>query len=128
MADSVEEQLSNVRISASKERKTNDLILELLKLSAKNPKLVKATPHEVESISTNGTIKKRTIRSWKMNEFKYSTVPAPFPTLARGLFTECVDDVHRVVARGYDKFFNMNEVPWNTVSTITRFNTPINKL
>lgn len=72
-----------------------------------------------------------------MNEWKYNVQPSPFPTLARGLFTEWVpasskawsdgteevkegkldsEGFHRVVARGYDKFFNMNEVRWNTVS------------
>ena len=65
------------------------------------------------------------IRSWKMNEFKYYDVPSPFPTLARGLFTrELPDDSQKegnaskryeIVARGYDKFFNIGEVPWTTV-------------
>ncbi len=66
-----------------------------------------------------------------MNEFKYYDVPSPFPTLARGLFTQDVkigggegegeggeggEVRHRIVARGYDKFFNIGEVPWTTVS------------
>lgn len=57
-----------------------------------------------------------------MNEFKYYDVPSPFPTLARGLFTQEVkdkgsrEDEYRIVARGYDKFFNIGEVPWTTVS------------
>lgn len=60
------------------------------------------------------------IRSWKMNEFKYYDVPSPFPTLARGVFTMDVSEQehgvkHRIVARGYDKFFNIGEVPWTTV-------------
>ena len=66
-----------------------------------------------------------TIRSWKLNEYKYYDVPSPFPTLARGLFTSWVPNNegqkseegdgngrHRIVARGYDKFFNIGEVPW----------------
>ena len=66
------------------------------------------------------------VRSWKMNEFKYYDVPSPFPTLARGLFTterEIPDNstegkatkIYEIVARGYDKFFNIGEVPWTTV-------------
>ncbi|KAF8515637.1 RNA ligase-domain-containing protein [Gautieria morchelliformis] len=59
-----------------------------------------------------------------MNEFKYYEVPSPFPTLARGLFTSYDgSDVdakgegpsngkYSIVARGYDKFFNIGEVPW----------------
>lgn len=100
------------------EQDTSELIESLIKLSSSNPKLVRSTPHDVE---VNGRTK--TVQSWKMNEYKYSTVPSPFPTLARGLFTEWVSHatnsktgLHRVVARGYDKFFNMNEVPWNNVS------------
>ena len=61
-----------------------------------------------------------------MNEFKYYDVPSPFPTLARGLFTTWVGDSvvdaegegpgkHTIVARGYDKFFNIGEVPWTNV-------------
>lgn len=62
------------------------------------------------------------IQRWKLNEFKYSVVPSPFPTLARGLFSRKVGEegkdkvVHKVVARGYDKFFNIGEVPWTSVS------------
>jgi len=73
-----------------------------------------------------------------MNEFKYYDVPSPFPTLARGIFTvELPNDEptpatmtagelanaieqekkYRIVARGYDKFFNIGEVPWVTVSS-----------
>lgn len=59
-----------------------------------------------------------------MSEFKYYDVPSPFPTLARGLFTTEVDEgtkrsgrekEYRIVIRGYDKFFNIGEVPWTTV-------------
>lgn len=107
------------------------LIDELIALSKTSPKLVKATEAPVpgcEDIS---------VKSWKMNEFKYYDIPSPFPTLARGLFTtsitpttssgteevttampdERADDPevkHRIVIRGYDKFFNIGEVPWTT--------------
>ncbi|KAL5498563.1 TRL1 [Sanghuangporus vaninii] len=68
------------------------------------------------------------IRSWKLNEYRYYDVPSPFPTLARGLFTQWVSEdprheeeeegegegTYRIVARGYDKFFNIGEVPWCT--------------
>ena len=66
-----------------------------------------------------------------MNEFKYYDIPSPFPTLARGIFTVEFDSEsqgqrdnsseadkkkkYRIVARGYDKFFNIGEVPWCTV-------------
>jgi tRNA ligase len=93
------------------------LIEDLYKLSARNPKLVKGSTYEAPA---DKMIK---VTSWKMNEFKYYDVPSPFPTLARGLFTtEISDEIegtnmkYRVVARGYDKFFNIGEVPWTNVS------------
>jgi len=89
----------------------------LYKLSSKNPKLVKSSNYEAPA---DNTIK---VTSWKMNEFKYYNVPSPFPTLARGLFTtensdkaEGTDVKYTIVARGYDKFFNIGEVPWTNVS------------
>jgi tRNA ligase len=66
------------------------------------------------------------VESWKMDEFRYYDIPSPFPTLARGLFTTKLDGKmdngdrwYRIVARGYDKFFNIGEVPWTTVSPIS---------
>jgi len=54
-----------------------------------------------------------------MNEFKYYDIPSPFPTLARGLFTRELETEgekkYQIVVRGYDKFFNIGEVPWTTV-------------
>ena len=64
-----------------------------------------------------------------MNEFKYYDVPSPFPTLARGLFTrekpgDSQDEgkagkIYEIMARGYDKFFNIGEVPWTTVGFLS---------
>ncbi|KAJ4470018.1 RNA ligase [Lentinula edodes] len=93
----------------------SDLIDALLKLSSKNPKLVKSTVYDAPADPTLG------VRSWKMNEYKYYDVPSPFPTLARGLFTVQVGrdpNSHRIVIRGYDKFFNIGEVPWTTWSSL----------
>lgn len=102
----------------------SSLIHELFALSKKNKKLVSSSTYSAPNIP------EMTIRSWKMNEFKYYDVPSPFPTLARGIFTTWVsngaaeshqqeegsgDGKYRIVARGYDKFFNIGEVPWTTV-------------
>jgi tRNA ligase len=114
------------------------LVRALDALSLKNKRLVRATVHDAPA---DPNLK---ISSWKMDEFKYSVHPSPFPTLARGLFTRKVVDTedgaasdddsaggpaqgaslerrkgharHVIVARGYDKFFNIGEVPWNSVS------------
>ncbi|XP_006456066.1 hypothetical protein AGABI2DRAFT_210807 [Agaricus bisporus var. bisporus H97] len=93
------------------------LISDLQAIEKKSPKLVRSSvypaPGEPNIL----------IRSWKMNEFKYYDIPSPFPTLARGLFTIEVPESeygvkHRIVARGYDKFFNIGEVPWTTWEAI----------
>ncbi|KAG8959576.1 hypothetical protein FRC03_007765 [Tulasnella sp. 419] len=113
------------------EVESSNLIRSLFEVSKGDPRLVRSTPHIV-----NASGKARMIRSWKMNEFKYKVQPCPFPTLARGFFTERVrpytdesnneedglssagsdeqKGFHRVVARGYDKFFNISEVPWTS--------------
>ena len=98
----------------------SDLIASLHALQTKRKKLVSSSTYLAPA---DPSIK---VRSWKMNEFKYYEVPSPFPTLARGLFTrEILNDSQRegeeasrtyeIVARGYDKFFNIGEVPWTTV-------------
>ena len=102
------------------------LVSDLFALSKRAKKLVNSTEYHPPAIP------EMTVRSWKMNEFKYYDVPSPFPTLARGLFTTWVSDdlssvegdekgKYRIVARGYDKFFNIGEVPWTSVSACILF-------
>ncbi|KAI8319941.1 hypothetical protein GQ54DRAFT_298981 [Martensiomyces pterosporus] len=55
------------------------------------------------------------ISSWKCTEYLYKKEPCPLPTLARGLFTVEHEGGGgemgtEIVARGYDKFFNIGEV------------------
>lgn len=52
------------------------------------------------------------ITSWKMQDYAYKRDPCPYPTRARGLFTRGRE---RIVARAYDKFFNVDEVSWTKV-------------
>ncbi|CEH13830.1 hypothetical protein CBOM_01726 [Ceraceosorus bombacis] len=67
------------------------------------------------------------LTSWKVSEFAYRKVEvvglkedADIPTLARGLFTAAdmewqgkgEQKRERIVARGYDKFFNVDEMRW----------------
>lgn len=99
----------------------SDLIASLHALSSKSPKLVRSSNYPAPA---DPSIQ---VRSWKMNESKYYNVPSPFPTLARGLFTReipndaqeaeetKVDKRYQILIRGYDKFFNIGEVPWTTV-------------
>jgi tRNA ligase len=87
----------------------HELITRLYAIAGKNKKLVSA------SLQSPPDAPEEKIATWKMNEWKYYDVPSPFPTLARGLFTTKREGRHAIVARGYDKFFNIGEVPWNTV-------------
>jgi hypothetical protein len=108
---------SNTSMSPSQHSaEDSQLISDLVRLSKKSPKLCRLSVYPAPAAPNT------LIRSWKMNEFKYYDIPSPFPTLARGLFTTEIepDSVeqegkHRIVARGYDKFFNIGEVPWTTV-------------
>ncbi|KXN82196.1 tRNA ligase 1 [Leucoagaricus sp. SymC.cos] len=106
----------------------SQLISDLHALSQKSPKLVRSSVYPAPAAPNT------LVRSWKMNEFKYYDIPSPFPTLARGLFTteiepESEEDAHkpvkyRIVARGYDKFFNIGEVPWTTWEALEAHTAP----
>ena len=74
-------------------------------------------PEEGDHASSSSSTPRR-ITSWKMTEHMYFQSNNNFPTLARGLFTEEVDGEERIVARGYDKFFNTDEVAWSYVSNM----------
>ncbi|KAF8632510.1 hypothetical protein AX15_001843 [Amanita polypyramis BW_CC] len=101
----------------------SELIADLSALAKRSPKLVKSSVYPAPADPAV------IVRSWKMNEFKYYDIPSPFPTYARGIFTvelpgeqqESVPGTgseakpaprYRIAARGYDKFFNIGEVPW----------------
>lgn len=47
------------------------------------------------------------VAGWKFNEWDYARSKIPLPINARGLFTHGDE----IVVRGYDKFFNVGEVP-----------------
>lgn len=99
----------------------SELVADLHSLHKKSPKLVKFVQYAPTALPDV------TVESWKMNEFKYYDVPSPFPTLARGLFSvkehdaEVGESRYRIIARGYDKFFNIGEVPWTTVCVLLAY-------
>lgn len=107
-------KIHDLTIRSPTAEEDTQLVDDLMKLSKKNPKLVKSSDYQAPADPNIH------VQSWKMNEFKYYDVPSPFPTLARGLFTQEIKDAngevqYRIVARGYDKFFNIGEVPWTNV-------------
>ncbi|KAH7910961.1 RNA ligase-domain-containing protein [Hygrophoropsis aurantiaca] len=99
----------------------SELIRNLFQLSNESPKLVRSTIYKVPFDSDIA------VSSWKMNEFRYYDVPSPFPTLARGLFSreignnDCEQPRYQIIARGYDKFFNIGEVPWTKWSSLEKY-------
>lgn len=75
----------------------------------KSSKLLKHTDHVVQKDGSDEPYK---VTSWKMQDYAYKRDPCPYPTRGRGLFTIGKD---RIVARAYDKFFNVDEVSWTKV-------------
>lgn len=60
--------------------------------------------------------------SWKFQEWDYGKNNIHLPCNARGLFILEDDDKPEIVARGYDKFFNVDEVPstkWDYIESHT---------
>jgi tRNA splicing ligase len=116
-------------LTMGKTEADHELVQNLFKLQKKHGKLVRSSVYDAPE---DPEIK---VRSWKMSEHHYYKVPSPFPTLARGVFTTWVSNgsnkeegqgtgTYRIVARGYDKFFNIGEVPWTTVRRSYLLRTP----
>ncbi|KAK4052810.1 tRNA ligase [Microbotryomycetes sp. JL201] len=81
--------------------------------------LLRTSKHVIEIPAATRDVKPqhRELTSWKMADYAYKREPCPFPTRARGLFTEKIatsdsQEQYRIVVRGYDKFFNVGEVSW----------------
>ncbi|OZJ04667.1 hypothetical protein BZG36_02887 [Bifiguratus adelaidae] len=65
----------------------------------------------------------RIITSWRTAEWEYKRSSGDLPTMARGLFTTRENGEYRIVARGYDKFFNVGEVKtteWDYIEQHTK--------
>jgi tRNA ligase len=122
---------------ASSQTSVNNLVSSLESLSVSQPKLVKRTaytfPPDVTPFGSSSS-QSHALTSWKMAEHMYKADPCMLPTLARGLFTEQLDSVngekpggdksekgnYRIVARGYEKFFNIDEMSYTKVRIMTR--------
>ena len=63
----------------------------------------------------------RTVDSWQMMDWEYKK--PHLPTYARGLFTHSNNGKPEIAVRGYDKFFNVDEVrttEWSNIERNTR--------
>ncbi|KAG6009484.1 hypothetical protein E4U43_008711 [Claviceps pusilla] len=75
------------------------------------------------SFNVKGSTDGITVDSWKMQDWDYKR--QGLPTYARGLFTlpETHQQQPQIAIRGYDKFFNVDEVPetrWENIISNTR--------
>ncbi|KAJ9479855.1 tRNA ligase [Pseudozyma hubeiensis] len=106
-------------------------LVSALDAARKQPKpLIRSTGHIVRSTAASSSSSHHHLLSWKVAEFAYrktTSVGSELPTLARGLFTErlsSTSEKHRIVVRGYDKFFNLNELSWTKPQSISHYTTP----
>ncbi|TKY85258.1 hypothetical protein EX895_006338 [Sporisorium graminicola] len=107
-------------------------LVHALNEARKRPKpLIRSTGHLIRSSYSQGDGRlDHHLLSWKVAEFAYrksTSVGSELPTLARGLFTERIAsssaEKHRIVVRGYDKFFNLGEMAWTKPESITHYTT-----
>jgi tRNA ligase len=128
-AVSVEEKTTDQLAKLSLEEDGADKKATKASKAAKSLKnLLRSTEHTVVVKGADGKDVKRILTSWKMADYAYKREPCPFPTRARGLFTEKIaeekdeqPEEYRIVARGYDKFFNIGEVSWTHVRSRSPF-------
>ncbi|KAK0556601.1 tRNA ligase [Tilletia horrida] len=134
------------KVGAAPARTADELVAALNKASEGGPKskrLIRSTVHSVVK-EPQGSAARRPVGetpsareqdsqsyslvSWKTAEFAYrksAGLSSELPTLARGLFTEQTGDKsHRIIVRGYDKFFNVGELPWTKPAAIKKYSTP----
>ncbi|AOA63635.1 tRNA ligase [Komagataella phaffii CBS 7435] len=95
-------------VLSEKERNedTNELVTQLKLASLRTNKQGKAHHNEFTIFDSDITLD-----GWRFNEFDYAKTKISLPTNARGLFTKTYKDgTSKIITRGYDKFFNVNEV------------------
>lgn len=115
--------MSKIRALALTDEEKNesvDTLIEDLKAAEKTIGKGKAKKFTNKVFNSN-----KTIVSWKFNEWDYGKAKISLPTQARGLFTWCDPATSRqaILIRGYDKFFNIDEVPttkWEYIKNHTR--------
>lgn len=90
-----------------KNEDTNDLVTRLKLATLKTNKQGKAHHNEFTIFGSDITLD-----GWRFNEFDYAKTKISLPTNSRGLFTKTYEDgTSKIITRGYDKFFNINEKP-----------------
>lgn len=105
--------------STSPEKEGKEAGEQPKKKKNKKPLPIKGLEYIVPSTENEG--KDRILTSWRIADHAYLKETELLPTRARGLFTETMYNEQgeiveeRIVTRGYDKFFNVDEVSWTQV-------------
>lgn len=94
--------LDSLPVARDLDAEVRDLLIDL-NVSLEKTRLAKAQRKTYLVKTSKG---EEEVDSWKFNEYGYFNNDVTLPIRARGLFT--MDG--KVVARGYDKFFNVDEV------------------
>lgn len=89
-------------LEEQKLQRSLELELENMSSSDSKSKHIKKYTNKIKDSDT-------TVISWRFNEWDYYSKKVKLPIKARGLFT--LEKTGEIVARGYDKFFNVNELP-----------------
>ncbi|BFZ64864.1 tRNA ligase [Saitoella coloradoensis] len=119
-------QMSKISpIPASPGESAHDLITRLDHFAETKAKLNGDKRPTVKRTTFNLPSLPHPIKSWKFDEWSYGKENKPLPTNARGLFStkDVVNGKEVIVARGYDKFFNVGEVKrtqWNWLESNTK--------
>lgn len=94
--------LDSLPLARDLDAENRDLFIDL-NVSLEKPRLARAQRTTYLIKTSKG---QEEVDSWKFNEYGYSHDDVTLPIRARGLFTKD----GKVVARGYDKFFSVDEV------------------
>lgn len=103
---------------------TTDLESPDQEIESEEPKTRKRRYHDGLLIKVMYTVETSggpiEVESWKMKEFHYGRKEVVFPIRARGLFMRN----GKILARGYDKFFNVDEVEDTKLDTLKEWEGP----
>lgn len=109
----------NIPFIAQNHHEVAELINDLEAHSKQNSKRLRVKKNTFKVENSNEKI---VVNSWRFNDWDYKK--RCLPTYARGLFTTTMQDGHsEIVIRGYDKFFNIdevNETKWDYIFSRTR--------
>ncbi|KAJ2851316.1 trna ligase [Coemansia brasiliensis] len=91
-------------LTREEQQEFQKLLVKMKEVSTVEPASKRLQEQEVSVFASHRIV------SWRSTDFLHRKDPCPLPTRARGLFTSAENGEERIVARGYDKFFKIDEV------------------